>query len=543
MEEEKKVVVTKIAANPLLQKQNDENAILNVAAYCRVSTDSEEQLDSYKAQMAYYTDAIAKNPKWRFVGIYADEGITGLQAKKREQFLRMIKDCEKGKIDLILTKSVARFARNTVDSLKYIRKLRAKGVGVYFEEQSLNSLKADSEVFIGIHSVFAQSESENISANVKWGIRQRMQSGTFAFRYNLLGYKKGEDGKPEIVKEEADIIRSIYEMYLDGKSLDSIKKYLESNKFLTVRGSLNWSKPHIKSILTNERYAGDMLLQKTYIENCITKKAKKNNGELAKYLITNSHPAIIDRETFKLVQVEVARRGNIRKVTTSEIDEKGKYSGKYALSELLICGECGNKYRRITWKIKGKNTKVWRCVNRVEYGKKFCKQSVAVEEDKIKSAILKALRSAITDKKEVYDLILSNIVYGITGKKDDLDLFAIENEINNLKMRIDDNVSLMMKTEGDTAKYYEVISKMNLQIDALKGQAEIIKEKMKSNQAVSLEIKRITELVRGVSEEKDVFGTYDDTTVKRLIEYVRVMPDKKIVVVFKGGLTIESEIE
>ena len=209
MGQEVRKMVTKIAANPLVSKQNNENAILNVAAYCRVSTDSEEQLDSYKAQMEYYTDAIAKNPKWRFVGIYADEGITGLQAKKRDQFLKMIRDCERGKIDLILTKSVARFARNTVDSLKYVRKLREKGIGVYFEEQSLNSLKADSEVFIGIHSVFAQSESETISANVKWGIRQRMQSGTFAFRYNLLGYKKGDDGEPEIVPEEAEIIKTI----------------------------------------------------------------------------------------------------------------------------------------------------------------------------------------------------------------------------------------------------------------------------------------------------------------------------------------------
>lgn len=186
--------------------------------------------------MAYYTEAIAKNPRWRFVDIYADEGITGTMTTKRDDFNRMIKDCDKGKIDLILTKSVARFARNTVDSLRYVRKLKAMGIGVYFEEQNLDSLKADSEMFIGLHSVLAQAESENISANVRWGIQQRMKSGTFAFRYNLLGYRKGQDGQPEIVEEEAELIRRIYSMFLNGSSLDQIKSYLESNGILTAHG-------------------------------------------------------------------------------------------------------------------------------------------------------------------------------------------------------------------------------------------------------------------------------------------------------------------
>ena len=252
-------VVTKIEANPLLLKHNNENALLRVAAYCRVSTDSEDQLESYKAQVANYTDVIAKNPKWRFVDIYADEGITGTQTKKRENFMRMLKDCEKGKIDLILTKSVARFARNTIDSLKYVRKLKAMGIGVYFEEQNLDSLKADSEMFIGLHSVVAQAESENISMNVRWGIQQRMKSETFAFRYNLLGYRKGADGQPEIVPEDAGHIRTIYRMYLNGNSLDQIKEYLESNGISTMQGKREWRKQAIVNILTNERYCGDIL--------------------------------------------------------------------------------------------------------------------------------------------------------------------------------------------------------------------------------------------------------------------------------------------
>lgn len=298
-------IVTKIEANPLLVSRENEYRQLRVAAYCRVSTDSDEQLDSYEAQLAYYTDAIAKNPKWRFAGIYADEGITGTQANKRPNFQKMIRDCEKGKIDFILTKSVARFARNTVDSLRYVRKLKAMGIGVFFEEQALDSMKSENEMFLGLYSVMAQAESENISANVRWGIQQRMKSGTFAFRYTILGYRRGENGEPEIIPEEAEVVRKIFNMYLEGASLDQIKSYLETNGIKTKKGKSVWSKQIIQDMLCNERFAGDMLLQKTYIENCINKKVKKNRGEMAKYLITNNHPSIISKETFKLVQAEI----------------------------------------------------------------------------------------------------------------------------------------------------------------------------------------------------------------------------------------------
>lgn len=337
MQAQAKKIVTKIEANPLLLKHNDENVLLRVAAYCRVSTDSDDQIESYKAQVAHYSEAIAKNPKWRFVDIYADEGITGTIDTKRPNFLRMIRDCDKGKIDLIITKSVARFARNTVDSLRYVRKLKAEGIGVFFEEQNLDSLKVDNEMLIGFYSVMAQAESENISANVRWGIRQRMKSGTFAFRYNILGYRKGVDGQPEIVPEEAEHIQTIYRMYLDGSSLDQIKACLEQNKILTAQGSDIWSKQIIQNILTNERYCGDMLLQKTFTENPITKKVKKNRGEMAKYLVLNNHPAIIGKDTFKSAQMEMAKRSNKRVTSDLSITGKGKHSGKYALTDLLVC--------------------------------------------------------------------------------------------------------------------------------------------------------------------------------------------------------------
>lgn len=539
MQTQARKVVTKIEANPLLCKHKNENALLRVAAYCRVSTDSDDQLESYKAQVAYYTDAIAKNPRWRFVDIYADEGITGTLASKRNAFMRMMRDCDKGKIDLILTKSVARFARNTVDSLRYVRKLKAQGVGVYFEEQCLDSLKADSEMFIGLHSVLAQAESENISANVRWGIQQRMKSGTFAFRYNLMGYRKGEDGLPEIEPEGAEYIRRIYAMYLEGKSLDQIKGDLEKDGVKTFTGKSEWSKANLLNILTNERYSGDMLLQKTYTENCITKKVKKNRGEMTKYLITNNHPAIIDKETYKLVQVEIARRGNKRKTAEKSITAQGKYSGKYALTEVLICGECGSPYRRRTWIIKGEKKVVWRCLSRVENGTKFCMESLSIEEEKLHSAICRALNNAIANRQDAIDLILSSLSYAITGDDDTLDIYAMEKQMHELSEHLDLTVKTSLKSDGDPQKFKEVIMGYNDQIAALRKQIELTRAKISSDERVNMEVERIRRIL---ADKNRQFNQYNDTYVRYLVEYIRVMSNGTIIIVLKGGMQLEERL-
>ncbi len=540
MEVQAKKIVTKIEANPLLSKHNDENALLRVAAYCRVSTDSDDQIESYKAQVAHYSEAIAKNPKWRFVDIYADEGITGTIDTKRPNFLRMIRDCDKGKIDLIVTKSVARFARNTVDSLRYVRKLKAEGIGVFFEEQNLDSLKVDNEMLIGFYSVMAQAESENISANVRWGIRQRMKSGTFAFRYNILGYRKGADGQPEIVHEDAEHIQTIYRMYLDGSSLDQIKAYLERNEVLTAQGSRLWSKQIIQNILINERYCGDLLLQKTFTENPITKKVKKNRGEMAKYLISNNHPAIIDRDTYKLVQMEVARRASKRKTADKTITEQGKYSGKYALTELLVCGECGSPYRRMTWTKKGKSRRVWRCLSRVEHGTQYCFHSISIDEEKLKKAICRALNKIIENKQEAMDLIMTNLSYAVTGDDDVLYISSIENQLKELDDEIDRAVRLSQNSEGDPERFRQMISELCRQMTVLRQELELTKAKLATNEKVSAEIERIRETL---SDETVKFSEYDEITVRRLVEYIRVMSDGRIIVVLKGGMSIEEPIE
>ncbi len=530
-------IVTKIDANPLLANKENEYKQLRVAAYCRVSTDSDEQLESYEAQLAYYTDAIAKKPEWRFAGIYADEGITGTMATKRPRFLKMIQDCEKGKIDYILTKSVARFARNTVDSLKYVRQLKAMGIGVYFEEQALDSLKADNEMFLGLYSVMAQAESENISANVRWGIQQRMKSGTFAFRYNILGYRKGENGEPEIVPDEAEVVRKIFAMYLDGCSLDQIKEYLEEKKICTKKGKSVWSKQIIQGMLCNERFAGDMLLQKTYTENCINKKVKKNRGEMAKYLITNNHPAIISKETFKMVQAELARRSSKRKTSDIGITEQGKYSGKYVLTELLVCGECGSPYRRKTWIVKGEKRRVWRCLNRVEHGTAYCSKSPSLDEEKLHEAICRGLRNAFEYREEVAELILSGLAYAATGNDHVLDAYAIEQKIMDLKQDMEDLIMMSMRTDGDTERFEVEIRKISDQLCVLRDQLELAKTQVCSCEQGNQEIDDIKKLL---SDMEMNFTEYSEMVVRKLVECIRIGAKGELIIILKGGIVVEE---
>ena len=324
---------------------------LRVAAYCRVSTGDEEQLTSYENQKAFYTEKIMKNPDWTMVDIFADEGITGTSTCRRKQFLRMIRQCRQGKIDMILAKSVSRFARNTLDTISYTRELRSLGIAVIFEEQNINSIHPESEFLIALHAAFAQSESESISANVRWGKRQSIKDGKVTFQYKtMLGYKKGVDGNPEIIPEEAETVRRIFERYLAGKSIQNIRQALEASGVRNAAGTTEWTTSNLRSILTNEKYCGDALLQKTFIKDCISKKAILNTGQLPKVLIQDNHEAIVSREMFDAVQLEIARRraqdGRTRK---SAPTGRGKFSGKYALSGLLFCAECGTAYRRVVW--------------------------------------------------------------------------------------------------------------------------------------------------------------------------------------------------
>ena len=357
----------------IIAPQTREAEHLRVAAYCRVSSDSKDQLHSYAAQIRNYTEEIAQHDGWELVDVYADEGLTGTRMDQRDDFNRMMRDCRKGKIDRILVKSVSRFARNTRDCLSALRELSAMGVSVRFEKENIDTKTLTTELMVSVSGSLAQQESISISANQKMSYQRRMERGEFITCTAPYGYRIVNKKDLEIVPEEAEVIKRIYHRYLDGCTLGQIKRELDEDNVPTAQGVEFWSPAIIHNILTNEKYIGDALLQKTYVTDCISKKVKKNQGERAMYYVENNHPAIISREMFDQVRNEMTRRSSKRKVLQkSGKTELGKYSGKYALTELLVCGECGSPYKRVTWARNGKKRIVWRCVSRLEFGTQYC---------------------------------------------------------------------------------------------------------------------------------------------------------------------------
>ena len=349
-----------IPAQPEMSRKQETQRQLRVAAYCRVSTKDEEQLTSYEAQQTYYTDLIMKNPDWTMAGIFADEGITGTSAAKRPEFLKMIRRCKQKKIDLILVKSISRFARNTVDCLHYIRALKELGIAVMFEKENINTMDSESEMLLTLMGAFAQAESESMSANIKWGRRQAMREGKVAFRYKqLYAYERGEDGNPRIISEQAEVVRKMFDCFLMGHSIRMIKAELEQEKIPTASGGETWSESAIRNILKNEVYCGDVLLQKTYVSDCISKKSIKNTGQLPMYLIRDHHEGIICRDKFNAVQAEFARRNAGRTpnksgtpppagpATAGNMPSPSEWSaGSAAPSTAAACGASGGGKRR-----------------------------------------------------------------------------------------------------------------------------------------------------------------------------------------------------
>ena len=512
---------------------------LRVAAYCRVSTDDEEQKTSYKAQIEYYTEKINKNPEWQMAGIFADEGISGTQAKKRPEFLKMIRLCRQGKIDLILTKSFSRFARNTVDSVDYIRELRALGIGVVSEKENMNTLNEDSEMLITILSCFAQAESESISKNVSWGVRQSFKNGNVPIQYKkLLGYKKGENNLPEIIPEEAEIVKEIFRRYLDGSSMEQIADCLNEKGLTTKGGDSPYRKVVIQRILTNEKYTGDALLQKTYITDCITKKSRKNNGELPMYLVKNHHEPIISRTDFNRVQEEMARRSAKRSVAEKLTKtDQGKYSAKYALSELLICGECGTHYRRVTWTAKGFKEIKWRCINRIQYGKRKCHCSPTVNEQPLHRAIV----SAINDFCEVKDDVAKVLWESITEVLDpnlNGSVQAAQQRIDELAHNIDELIKLATVPETASTAMAD-IEKFSEEMKTLQEFIETEKAKQMTAQRGSAELDAVIERLEN---EDFAITEYDDVVVRQLIEKVTVIDKNTINITFKGGFEVRKEL-
>ena len=514
-----------------------------VAAYCRVSTDSEEQLNSYEAQKSYYTQKIADSPDWEMAGIYADEGISGTSMKKRTEFKKMITACKRGRIDLIITKSLSRFARNTVDCLETVRLLKANGIGVYFEKENINTLTESSEFLITLFSGFAQAESESLSKNVAWGWRKSAEAGNVYFQYKrMLGYRKGTDGQPEIVPEEAEIIRRIYRRYLAGCSLGQIKQELEQDNIPTAQKVERWSSAVIHNILTNEKYMGDALLQKTYITDCITKKVKKNMGERPMYYVENNHPAIVSREMFDQVQKEMTRRSSKRKVLQkSGKTELGKYSGKYALTELLVCGECGSPYKRATWARNGKKRIVWRCVSRLEFGTKYCHNSPTLDESRLHNAILAAMNEYTAIRQEVCPDVLAMVEEAKRAMSQaGAMLLELKKRMDAVSQEQSDVLDRLLANMAD-AELNARMKALTDEKEALK--AQILKVQQKEVSMAEQAAKR-QQMWDSLMECSAGYTEFDDEFVRQIIQKITVEDAETIHIHFRDSdVVLEQEVE
>lgn len=532
-------IVTIIPATKL-QEQKALKRQLRVAAYCRVSTEEEEQQSSYEAQCTYYTDKIMSNPEWSMVRIFADEGLSGTSTEHRKDFKAMIKYCKQQKIDLILTKSISRFARNTLDTINYTRMLRAMGIGIYFEKENINTLDMDSEMLITLLGAFAQAESESISRNVAWGKRQAMREGKVSYHYkNFYGYRKGADGKPEIVEEQAEVYRRIVKQLLDGYSLRNIRDKLIADGVPYLEGK-EWSVTTIRNMLSNEKYCGDALLQKTFVEDCISKKVVKNTGQREQVLVENCHPAIITRDQHKAVLAELARRSAITSPSSKQASTgMACYSSKYALTERLVCGECGTLYRRCVWKRNGTEKVVWRCVSRLDYGTKYCHNSPTMEETALQTAILGVLNSAMSGKHTLIRLITvkmsQEMVRHPSDQKSlgDIDrrLQDLEEEFNRLL-----EAETVELTDADRERFRTIAAE---QAELKRERAEL-ESQLREDRKAYEKIKVAEELMEDLSPQ---FTEWDEVAIRRLVHTVKVESSEWIEVTLTDGKSYRQRVE
>ena len=454
----------------------------------------------------------------------------------------MITACKRGHIDLIITKSLSRFARNTVDCLETVRLLKANGIGVYFEKENINTLTESSEFLITLFSGFAQAESESLSKNVAWGKAKSAEAGKVTFQYKkMLGYRKGADGQPEIVPEEAEVIKRIYHRYLDGCTLGQIKRELDEDNVPTAQGVEFWSPAIIHNILTNEKYIGDALLQKTYVTDCISKKVKKNQGERAMYYVENNHPAIISREMFDQVRNEMTRRSSKRKVLQkSGKTELGKYSGKYALTELLVCGECGSPYKRVTWARNGKKRIVWRCVSRLEFGTQYCHNSPTLDESKLHSAILASMNEFAAIRQEVCPDVLAMAeeakqALSQAGAK----LLELKKHLEAVSREQSDLLDRLLENMGD--------AELNAKMKALTDEKESLKAQILDarQMEVSLEEQatRHQQMWDSIMECSAGYTEFADEFVRQIIQKITVEDEETIRIHFRDSeMVIEQEL-
>ena len=540
MTDEKPRVII-IPPKPELQQTAAVTKQLRVAAYCRVSTKEEEQASSYEAQCEYYTDKIMSNKEWTMAGIFADEGITGTSTKKRTEFLRMIRQCKQKKIDLILTKSIQRFARNTLDCINYTRILRQLGIGVLFEKENINSLPPDSEFMITMYGAMAQSESESISGNIRRGRQMHAKVGTLKIPCNrLYAYRKDEDGKLQVIPEQAEVVREIYKRYESGASLRNLKNWLKENQIKTVLGTEEWSVSAIKGILTNEKYCGDVLLQKTFCTDVISKKIVKNVGQMTQYYMPDHHEAIVSREQYNAVKAEMARRSALRTPSKQAVTGRSCYTSKYALSDRLFCGKCGTLYRRKTRNIKGNIYHEWRCISRLDYGKKYCHESPTLREIPLQNAILAAINSAMSAKPVLLDCIKNAVsleLLPVQGQT--MSLADIERRLAQLDEQFQSLLAEAIDAEDKeacNAQFAEILAEQT----KLKKQKEEVLQSSKDTDRVCTRMKQAE---RAIENTAQTITEWNENAIRQIVERATVLSADEILVQIKGGAEIKQRLE
>ena len=523
--------ITVIPATRMMHTGLPRNATVRkrVAGYARVSTDSEEQQTSYEAQVDYYTNYIQSKPEWEFVRVYTDEGISALNTKHRDGFNEMIQDALDGKIDLIVTKSVSRFARNTVDSLTTVRKLKEKGIEVYFEKEGIATLDSKGELLITIMSSLAQEESRSISENVTWGQRKRFADGKVSMPYGqFLGYRKGADGLPEIVPEEAETVRTIYRLFIQGKTTNAIAANLTKQGIPTPGGKKKWQSTTVESILTNEKYKGDAVLQKKFTVDFLTKKQKINEGEVPQFYVENSHPAIIRPDEWNRVQDEMTRR----KATGRHHNSLSPFSAK------IICNDCGEYYGSKVWHSTSKYRRtIWQC-NAKFTGAKKCRTPHLYEDD-IKALFLNAVSELMIDREAL-------IEDGRALRMAFTDFSGIDKEIGEITSEMDVLSGLVQKlvdanatTIIDQTDYRSRYDNYIERYDKAKKRLDILREQ---HQMQELQGDILSGFLFELGELYELPMVFKEAMWDALIDHVTVHTDGRVIYTFKNGTEVTETL-
>lgn len=495
-----------------------------VAGYARVSTDHEEQQSSYEAQMDYYTAYISGRDDWEFAGMYSDAGISATNTRHRDGFKAMVADALAGKIDLIITKSVSRFARNTVDSLTTVRQLKDKGIEVYFEKENIWTLDAKGELLITIMSSLAQEESRSISENTTWGQRKRFADGKASVAFGqFLGYDRGADGSFVINEEQAETVRLIYRLFLEGRSFYSVARELTGRGIKTPAGKDNWSQSTVRSILTNEKYKGDALLQKSFTVDFLNKKMKPNEGEVPQYYVENNHPAIIPPEMFELVQAEILRRSQ----------SKGRYSGVGIFSSKIKCAECGGWYGSKVWHSTDKYRRViYQCNHKFKDGRKC--STPHLTEDEIKTAFVKAYSIFLEERDEIIqntELVISRLT---DSTEQEAQKKELEQEIAILVDMVQNCVAENARIAIDQDKYQERYNGLVERYEAAKTKHESICGEIGSRSARAQVLGQFLKRLK----EDGAVTEFDSVLWSDMVDFVTVDSKKQMVFTFKNGAEI-----